>query len=134
MTNDSLKVAVLGAGRMGQQVLQVIDAATDCQVAGVWSRTTDTEFAGLLACADVAIDFTLPEVTREIAGIAAEQRVPLVCGVTGLGEEAENALAAAARHIALLVRPQHLARESPSCRHCCGKPPLRSEWTTSRDS
>ena len=102
MTNDSLKVAVLGAGRMGQQVLQVIDAATDCQVAGVWSRTTDTELAGLLACADVAIDFTLPEVTREIAGIAAEQRVPLVCGVTGLGEEAENALAAAARHIALL--------------------------------
>jgi len=35
MTKDTLKVAVLGAGRMGQQVLQVIDKATDCQLAGV---------------------------------------------------------------------------------------------------
>jgi len=102
MTNDTLKVAVLGAGRMGQQVLQVIDEATDCQVAGVWSRTTESELAGLLAGADVAIDFTLPEVTREIAGIAAEQRVPLVCGVTGLGVEAEHAIAAATQRIALL--------------------------------
>ncbi len=33
MTNDTLKVAVLGAGPMGQKVLQVNDEATDCQVA-----------------------------------------------------------------------------------------------------
>ena len=35
MTKDTLKVAELGAGRMGQQVLQVFDKEADCQVAGV---------------------------------------------------------------------------------------------------
>jgi len=102
MTNATLKVAVLGTGRMGQQLVQVIDEAPDCQVAGIWSRGADTELGTLLAGADVAIDFTLPEATKDIAGIAAGQRVPLVCGVTGLGPEAEDAIAAASLHIALL--------------------------------
>jgi 4-hydroxy-tetrahydrodipicolinate reductase len=102
MTKGVLNVAVLGTGRMGQQLVQVIEEATDCQVAGVWSRNADIELASLLAGADVAIDFTLPEVTREIAGIAAAQRVPLVCGVSGIGPEAEDAIALATRHIALL--------------------------------
>ena len=102
MTKASLKVAVLGTGRMGRQVVQVIDEAPDCQIAGTWSRSADTELATLLAGADVAIDFTLPEATKDIAGIAADQRVPLVCGVTGLGPEAEDAIAAASQHIALL--------------------------------
>ena len=102
MTNDTLKVAVLGTGRMGQQVVQVINEAADCQVTGVWSRNTDTELVAVLAGADVAIDFTLPEVTREIAGVAATQRTPLVCGVTGLEPEAEDAIADAARYIAVL--------------------------------
>jgi len=102
MTKATLKVAVLGTGRMGQQVMQVIDEAPACQVAGIWSRGADTELATLLAGADVAIDFTLPEATKDIAGIAAEQRTPLVCGVTSLGPEAEDAIAAASQHIALL--------------------------------
>ena len=102
MTKGVLNVAVLGAGRMGQQLVQVIEEANDCQVAGVWSRNADTELAALLAGADVAIDFTLPEVTKEIAGIAAVQGVPLVCGVTGIGPDAEDAIASATRHIALL--------------------------------
>jgi 4-hydroxy-tetrahydrodipicolinate reductase len=102
MTKATLKVAVLGTGRMGRQVVQVIDEAPDCQIAGIWSRSADTELATLLAGADVAIDFTLPEATKDIAGIAADQRVPLVCGVTGLGPEAEAAIAAASQHIALL--------------------------------
>jgi len=99
---DALTIAVLGAGRMGQQVVRVIDDAADCQLAGVWSRNCDCELAALLAGADVAIDFTLPEVTREIAGAAAEQRTSLVCGVTGLDPDAADAIAAAAQHIALL--------------------------------
>lgn len=102
MTNAALKVAVLGTGRMGQQLVQVIGDAADCEVAGVWSRSSDTELAALLAGADVAIDFTLPEATGEIAAIAAAQHTPLVCGVTGLGPEAEAALEAAAQHTAML--------------------------------
>lgn len=102
MSKESLKVAVLGTGRMGQQLMQVLDEAADYEIAGAWSRNTDIDLAALLAGADVAIDFTLPEVTREIADIAATQRTPLVCGVTGLQPEAEAAIAAASEHIALL--------------------------------
>ena len=102
MADRTLKIAILGSGRMGRQVVQVIDEATDCEVAGVWSRNTDTELAVLLTGADVAIDFTLPDVTSEIARIATDRRTPLVCGVTGLEPAAEDALAAAAQHIALL--------------------------------
>jgi 4-hydroxy-tetrahydrodipicolinate reductase len=102
MADRALKIAVLGSGRMGQQVQAIVDDATDCQVAGVWSRNAGTDLATLLAAADVAIDFTLPEATAEIAGAAAAAGTPLVCGVTGLGNAAEDAIAAAARHIALL--------------------------------
>ena len=102
MADQALKIAVLGAGRMGQQVLEVVDDATDCQAAGVWSRNANIDLAALLAGADVAIDFTLPEATAEIAGAAAAEGTSLVCGVTGLGHAAEDAIAAAAQHIALL--------------------------------
>lgn len=87
---------------MGQQLVQVIDEAADCRVAGIWSRSADTDLAALLDAADVAIDFTLAEATAKIAGIAADRRTPLVCGVTGLDAEAEAALEKAARDIALL--------------------------------
>jgi 4-hydroxy-tetrahydrodipicolinate reductase len=102
MADQALKIAVLGAGRMGQQVLEVVDDASDCQAAGVWSRNANIDLAALLAGADVAIDFTLPEATAEIAGAAAAEGTSLVCGVTGLGRAAEDAIAAAAQHIALL--------------------------------
>jgi 4-hydroxy-tetrahydrodipicolinate reductase len=102
MADRALKIAVLGSGRMGKQLVQVVDNATDCQVAGIWSRSTNTVLAALLDAADVAIDFTLPQATREIAGVAADLRTPLVCGVTGLDQAAENALDTAAQHIALL--------------------------------
>ena len=102
MADRVLKIAVLGSGRMGQQLVQVIDEATDCEVAGSWSRSTNTDLATLLDAADIAIDFTLAEATTEIAVTAAERQTPLVCGVTGLDPAAENALKAAAQHIALL--------------------------------
>lgn len=102
MHDDTLQVAVLGAGRMGQQVVKVLEGLTDCRLAGVWSRSTDTDLAALLAAADVAIDFTLAQATLRILNAAAEQGTPLVCGVTGLDSEAEQAMQAAAQHIALL--------------------------------
>ena len=102
MADQALRIAVLGSGRMGQQLVQVIDDTSDCEVAGVWTRTTDSSLAELLAVADVAIDFTLAEATHNILSAAVEQRTPLVCGVTGLDVTAEDALAEAAQHIAIL--------------------------------
>ena len=102
MAGRALQIAVLGSGRMGRQLVQVINDATDCQFAGVWSRSTDTELGTLLEGADVAIDFTLPEATGEIVSAAVEQQTPLVCGVTALEPMAADALEAAAQHIAIL--------------------------------
>ncbi len=87
---------------MGQQVVKVLEDAEDCRVAGVWSRNSDTELPALLAAADVAIDFTLPEATQEIVEAAVGAGTPLVCGVTGLDPGSEAAMVAASRHIALL--------------------------------
>ena len=102
MSAPDLKIAVLGAGRMGQQIVHAIDAVPDCRVAGVWSRTANTELAILLGAADVAIDFTLPGVTTEIVRVATEQKIPLVCGVTGVDDADEEAFVAAAIHIPIL--------------------------------
>ena len=102
MSKESLQLAVLGSGRMGQQLVQVIDEAADCELAGIWSRNSDADLAALLDAADVAIDFTLAEATARIAGAAAARRTPLVCGVTGLDAAAEDALQKAARDIAIL--------------------------------
>lgn len=97
-----MQVAVLGAGRMGQQVVQVIEAADDCGVAGVWSRNAGTELKALMSDADVAIDFTLPGATSEIIDAAVAARTPLVCGVTGLDAETMRAIDEASQQIALL--------------------------------
>ncbi len=102
MHDKTLQVAVLGAGRMGQQVVKVLEDAKDCRLAGVWSRATDTDLAALLAAADVAIDFTLAEATPRILNAAVKQGTPLVCGVTGLDAVAEQAMQAATQHIAVL--------------------------------
>jgi len=102
MTDKTLQVAVLGAGRMGQQVVRVLEDAEDCGVAGVWSRNTTTDLAELLASADVAIDFTLPGATREILDAAVGARTPLVCGVTGLDPDTAKAMDRAGRTIAVL--------------------------------
>ncbi len=102
MNNETLQVAVLGAGRMGQQVVSVLEDTDGCRVAGVWSRKGDTDLADLLAGADVAIDFTLPGATPEIIDAAVNAGTPLVCGVTGLDPKTAEAMAAASQHIAVL--------------------------------
>ncbi len=102
MPERIMQVAVLGAGRMGQQVVRVLEETDACRVAGIWSRNADSDLESLLAGADVAIDFTLPGATRQIIDAAVAQRTPLVCGVTGLDDETGKAMHAAARDIALL--------------------------------
>lgn len=102
MTEEMLKIAVLGAGRMGRQVVGVVEDADDCELAGIWSRHADTGLAALLASADVAIDFTLPQATQEILDAAVAERTAIVCGVTGLDRQTVAAMDRASRHIAVL--------------------------------
>ena len=81
-----LNIAVLGAGRMGQAVVQGIERTPGCAVAGIWARGSNTSLTELLETADVAVDFTLAEALPGITEAVVRTGTPLVCGVTGLVE------------------------------------------------
>ena len=58
-----------------------------------------------LAGAQVAIDFSRPDLTLRALDVCRAARVPIVIGTTGHGAEFETRVAAAAREIAVLVAP-----------------------------
>lgn len=105
-----ISIAILGSGRMGAQVLQAVEEAGDCTVAGIWSREArqgadsriSADLTAVLASADAAIDFTLPEATDEVLQSVEAAAVPLVCGVSGLSPEQTDRLQGAALKVPLL--------------------------------
>jgi len=102
-----VRIGIAGInGRMGRETAAI--AAGDPRVrlvGGIVRREPDPgEWAGvylttdpdqLLPEIDCLIDLTLPSATVTIAQAAAKHRVPLLCGVTGLGPEEIAALEAA---------------------------------------
>ena len=56
----------------------------------------------MLEAADVAVDFTVPQITTNIVKGAVDQRTPLVCGVTGLDHATTTLISRAAGKIPLL--------------------------------
>jgi 4-hydroxy-tetrahydrodipicolinate reductase len=98
-----IRVAVAGAlGRMGLEVVRLVDEAQDLSLAGTWDARGGTDLAAALAGADVIVDFTSPEGTKALAAAAAARGVALVSGTTGLGADAKAALAEAARRIPVM--------------------------------
>jgi 4-hydroxy-tetrahydrodipicolinate reductase len=121
------KAALIGAtGRMGTAIVrasvagQGLTVVTAVASAGSKSLGQDIgELAGVgslgvrvqgelppdLGKADVAIDFSRPELSLRALHVCRAARVPIVIGTTGHGAEFEARLAAAARDIAVLVAP-----------------------------
>ena len=109
-----LKVAVLGAGRMGQAMVAAIGASPDTELSGLWVRAgrpagplpegviASSNLGAVLSGAEVAVDFSLPAATPDVLEAVTQARVPLVSGVTGLGEDEMRRLEVAARSIPLL--------------------------------
>lgn len=124
---NALRIALIGAtGRMGQAIVRagVADrsASVVAAVASAGSKSAGRdagEVAGLaplgvrvladvppdLAGAQVAIDFSRPELSLLALDACRAARVPVVIGTTGHGAELESRVAAAARDIAVLVAP-----------------------------
>jgi 4-hydroxy-tetrahydrodipicolinate reductase len=111
-----LKLAVLGAGRMGREIVAAAASSDDIELAGVWVRGDRATALGPLPSAalassnleqvvvraQVAVDFSLPAATLQVLDAVTKAGVPLVCGVTGLGADEMRQMAICARSIPLL--------------------------------
>jgi 4-hydroxy-tetrahydrodipicolinate reductase len=120
-----MKLAVMGAaGRMGQELIRTVQASNGAAViAGAIERPGSNALgqdAGLLAGVgsigvaitddpldivakvDGILDFTVPEVSVEVAGLAANARIVHVIGTTGCTPAQEAAIKAAARHATIV--------------------------------
>lgn len=95
-----IRVAIAGAGRMGQAIAKGLEALDDMQLVGTWARGDDLD--ALVRDADVVIDFSLPDGTVEVLEAVRRHGKPLVCGVSGLSDEQMALVDAAARAVPLV--------------------------------
>ena len=122
-----IKAALIGAtGRMGAAIVRACAAGGEVEiVAAVASPGSKSlgrdvgELAGIAALgvrvlgdlppdlggAQVAIDFSRPDLSLRALNVCRAARVPIVIGTTGHGAEFDARVAAAARDIAVLVAP-----------------------------
>ena len=121
-----MRIAVLGcAGRMGRAVMAAVLASDDMELAGGLEgrgnpalgqdlgRLAGAEPIGVLArdddaiiaAADVAIEFSTPDVSVRHAGVSAEKGTAHVIGTTGLSREQAAQLAQAGAHIPIVWAP-----------------------------
>lgn len=120
-----VKIAVTGAGgRMGRTLLALIHSTPGAVIAGgieakgsphigtdlgtlaglaepIGMAASDDALS-IIKDADALIDFSVPAASVEFAGLAAQARIVHVIGTTGLSEEDEARIAAAARHATII--------------------------------
>jgi 4-hydroxy-tetrahydrodipicolinate reductase len=125
-TSSPLQIAVAGAsGRMGRMLIEAVQAADDCQLAGALdvagSPAIGSDAAaflghasGVLIASDlktglqkakILIDFTRPEGTMAHLKVCRELGVAMVIGTTGFSAEQKDELAAAAKDIPIMLSP-----------------------------
>jgi 4-hydroxy-tetrahydrodipicolinate reductase len=117
-----LRIAVAGAsGRMGQMLIEAINAADDLQLAGALDVAGSpsigqpaspnsriaiaSDLRVGLADAQVLIDFTRPEGTLAHLAVCRELGVKAVIGTTGFSDAQKAAIAGHAAHIAVVMAP-----------------------------
>lgn len=115
-SDTPVRIALLGAaGRMGQAIIEtardfpgvrievaVVRAGRIPEIPGLVSTG---DLARALALSDVLLDFSCPASTASALDACIAAGKPMVTGVTGLGAETHNKLAAASHKIAVLAAP-----------------------------
>ena len=100
----TLRIAVAGAsGRMGRMLIDAVQAAPDCTLAGTLDICQDIDAS--LAGAQVLIDFTRPEGTMAHLAACRRHGVKAVIGTTGFTDAQKTEIADHARHLALMASP-----------------------------
>lgn len=95
-----IRVAIAGAGRMGQAIAAGLEKQDDMELVGLWGRGND--LASLVEAADVVIDFSLPDGTEQVLAAVERLGKPLVCGVSGMSDAQMAALDHAAASVAVV--------------------------------
>jgi 4-hydroxy-tetrahydrodipicolinate reductase len=120
------KIAIAGvSGRMGQMLVEAVQAADDCVLAGALDRTESPligqdaaafsgQRSGVAVTADlhaglqgaqVLIDFTRPEGTLAHLAVCRQLGISAVIGTTGFTDAQKAEIAEAARDIAIVMAP-----------------------------
>jgi 4-hydroxy-tetrahydrodipicolinate reductase len=100
----TLRIAVAGAsGRMGRMLIEAVQAAPDCALAGTLDIGAD--IAAGLGDAQVLIDFTRPEGTMAHLAVCRQRGIKMVIGTTGFSDAQKAEIAEHARDVALMVSP-----------------------------
>ncbi|WP_395404892.1 4-hydroxy-tetrahydrodipicolinate reductase [Pseudoduganella sp. UC29_106] len=123
---STLNIAIAGAGgRMGRMLIEAVQAAPDCQLAGALDRAGGANIghdaaaftgqpAGVAVSAGLAeglkdaqflIDFTRPEGTLQHLAYCAEHGIKMVIGTTGFDEAGKEAIRKAAEKTAIVFAP-----------------------------
>ncbi len=96
-----MRIAVLGAGRMGQELMRAIAINDELRLVSVWTRkeisaddgiVVSDDLAAVLPVSDVAIDFSLPEATAIVLEAVLAAGKPLLIGVSGLDSASIDAI------------------------------------------
>ena len=120
------RIAIAGAsGRMGQMLIEAVNASPDCQLTGALDVAASPAIgldasafsgraSGVLIHSDlreglknssVLIDFTRPEGTLAHLAVCRELGIKLVIGTTGFSEAQKAEIAAASKDIAIMMAP-----------------------------
>ncbi|HEY1149658.1 MAG TPA: 4-hydroxy-tetrahydrodipicolinate reductase [Pseudoduganella sp.] len=123
---STLNIAIAGAGgRMGRMLIEAVQAAPDCRLAGALDRAGGDNIgsdaaaftgqpAGVAVSADLAaglkdaqflIDFTRPEGTLQHLAYCAEHGIKMIIGTTGFDEAGKEAIRKAAEKTAIVFAP-----------------------------
>lgn len=127
---SALKIVVAGAsGRMGRALVKAISETSDLVVSGAFESKGNAAvgqdagtLAGvkplgiavtddplpLIAQAEALLDFTVPKASVALAALSAQARIVHVIGTTGLSDEDNAAIRAAARH-AVIVKSGNMS-------------------------
>jgi 4-hydroxy-tetrahydrodipicolinate reductase len=122
----TFRIAIAGAsGRMGQMLIEAVQAASDCQLTGALDIASSPSIGqdagayagqttGVLIASDlhaglknsqVLIDFTRPEGTLAHLRVCRELGVAVVIGTTGFTEAQKAEIAEIAKHIPIMMAP-----------------------------
>ena len=129
MTADMRLVVVGAAGRMGRTLVRVVEETAGAVLSGALERQgsaalgedagllagvsradvpVTSEALSLIASADGILDFSTPETSVALAGLAAQARIVYIIGTTGFTPADLAKIAAAARH-ATIVRSGNMS-------------------------